>query len=158
MIRYVGSFTIGGLMPQMVSLVAGVIPRLRAQAVAIARVRGQLAIRVPSLRARIAAAARVAAAVALQPPSVRFNVSANLAAYAAIQAQLKLFAKLQAALGMAGVELFLFDGTASNAGAEINGAIGAGLPGGRGTDQVYALVLATRYPATLQALLEIFAS
>ena len=155
-VTYLGSYTVGGLVPQMVSLLAAVIPRLRAQLNGALRVRGQLAFKMPSLDARIAAVGRLAAQLALQPPGVKFNISANADLVALLQAQLDIYAKLTAALGQAGVEAFLYDGTAANAGAEISGAIGAGLPGGRDSDHIDALIFATRFPDTFNAMGKVF--
>lgn len=155
-IRYLGSYSVGGLMPQMVSLLAGVIPRLRGQLAGALRVKGTLQVKIPTLSARVAAVARIAAALALQPPSVKFNVAANASVVALLQAQLTLIADLYAAFGAAGVEAFLYEGTATDAAPKINGALGNGLPGGRGSDQIYALVFATRFPGTFTAMGKVF--
>jgi len=155
-VRYLGSYSVGGLMPTMVSMLAGVIPRLRGQLAGALRVSGALAVKLPSLGARVAAVGRVAAALALQPPSVKFNVAANASVIAQLQAQLQLILDLQTAFGAAGVEAFVYDGAAASAAGELNGAIGAGLPGGSGTDHINALVFATRYPGTFTAMGKVF--
>ena len=156
MIRYLGSYSVGGLMPTMVSMLGGVISNLQGQLNGALRVNGSLAVTVPSLNARIAAVGRVSAALALQPPGVQFNIAANASVVAVLKAQLKLILDLQAAFGAAGVEAFEYSGTAAAAGGEITGAIGTGLPGGAGTDQINALVFATRYPATFAAMGKVF--
>lgn len=156
MITYLGAFSVGGLMPQMLSLVLGVIPRIRGQLMGALRVSGKVAVKFPTLSARIAMINRLAASIALQKPTVKVNVAANANLVASLQAQLAIYDSLKLALGEAGVEAFLLDGTAENAGAEFNGAIGAGLPGGRGSDHIYALVFATRFPATFTAMTKVF--
>ena len=156
MIRYLGSYSVGGLMPTMVSMLAGVIPRLRGQLAGALRVSGALAVKLPSLDARIAAVGRVSAALALQPPGVQFNIAANASVIATLQAQLAIIADLEAAFGAAGVEAFVYDGSASAAGGEISGAIGTGLPGGSADEHIDALILATRYPDTFTAMGKVF--
>lgn len=155
MITYLGSYSVGGLMPSMVSMFAGTISNLRSQLNGALRVNGSLTVNLPSLDARIAAVGRVAAALALQPPGVRFNIGANVSVIALLQAQLALIAELQAAFGSAGVEAFVYDGPANSAGSEIAGAI-AGGSGGLVGEHIDALVFATKYPATFTAMGTVF--
>jgi|WetSurMetagenome_2_1015567.scaffolds.fasta_scaffold278009_2 hypothetical protein len=154
-IEYLGSYTIGGLLPSVVSLLAAAQARAVGQLAGAARISGQLAFTLPSIAARVTAAARLAAQIALQPPSVQFNIGANVALIAALKAQLALIADLFVALGSAGVECYLYDGTAQSFGGEVNGATAQGLPGGAPSDHMNAFVIATRYPAAWAALCKV---
>lgn len=154
MITHRGSFSVGGLFPTFAGLLAGVIAQLRGQLAGNLRVSGALAIDLPSLDARIKAAAQLLAALQVSPPGVRFNVGANASVIAALQAQLGIIAELQAALGLGtvGVEAYEFEGRASTFGPEVTGETASGLPGGLPSDQMHALVLATRYSEVFDAL------
>lgn len=152
MITYLGSYSVGGLMPAISGMLAAIIPRLQAQLAGALRVNGSLAINLPSLDARIAAVGRVAASLALQPPGVRFNIAANADYVALLQAQLSIILALQTALGQVGIEAFVYDGPGSSAGPEIASALGGGLPGGTAGEHIDALVLATRFPEAFAAL------
>jgi hypothetical protein len=156
MIQYLGSYTVGGLFPTMVTFMAGVIPRLRGQLAGAMRISGTLQVTLPSIDARIAATARLAAQLALTPPGVKFNAAANAQLIALLQAQLAIIADLNAAFGNAGVDALLYDGTAGAMGQEITQATGGGLPGGLASDHVNAFVLATRYPSTFTAMGKVF--
>lgn len=156
MIKYLGSFTMGDLMPQTLSAIVAVMPRLKGQLAGALRVNGQIGVRIPTIKARIAAVGRIAAALALQPPGVVFNVAANASLIALLQAQIAVLAQLKAAFGVSGIEAFFLGGAANVAGGEFSKAIAEGLPGGRGSDEIYALVLATRFPATFQAMAKVF--
>jgi hypothetical protein len=157
MISYLGSFTVGGLFPTMVSFIGGVIPRLNGQLGGAIRVAGQIAVRVPSISARLALIARLSAQIALQPPSVRFNAQANASLIALLQAQLALIADIRAAFGAAGVEAFLYSGSATAMAGEVATAIGGGLPhGGLAGEHIDAFIFATRYPATFSAMGKVF--
>ena len=155
MITYLGSFSVGGLFPSMVSLVAGVIPRLTGQLGGALRVAGQVTVALPSVAARVNALTRIAAQVALQGPSIRFNGTANANLIALLRAQLALIAAFRAAFGSAGVEAFLFSGSGAQA-TEITTALSGGLPGGSPSEHIDAFVLATRYPATFTAMGKVF--
>lgn len=157
MISYLGSFTVGGLFPTMVSFVAGVVPRLQGQLAGAMRVSGQIVVSLPSIAARIALCTRLAAQLALQPPGVKFNVNANATLIALLQAQLALIAAIRAAFGSAGVEAFLYQGPASTMAADVQTAIGGGLPsGGAPSDHVDAFIFSTRYPSTFAAMGKVF--
>ena len=156
MIQYLGSYTVGGLMPTMVGVLGSVIGRLNGQLAGALRVSGQLGFRLPTVAARIEAVGRLAAQLQVTPPGVKFNISANASLIAALKAQLKILAAIYAAFGTSGVEAFIIESKAGAAGGEFNNAIGNGLPGGTANDQVYALVLATRFPATFAAMGEVF--
>lgn len=156
MIDYLGSFTVGGCFPTMATLLLGVRPRLMGQLAGAARISGQLAIKMPSIAARAQAAARVAAAILLQPPGVKIRLNANVALIAALRAQLAIIADLRAALSAAGVEVFRYEGSASRFGTEVQQATGGGLHGGSASDNIQALVIATRYPTTFTAIARFF--
>jgi hypothetical protein len=156
MIRYLGVFTVGGLFPTMVGFVLGVIPRIRAQLAGALRLSGQIEVTLPTVEARLQAAVRMAAQLqaqlALTPPGVRFNAVANAELAAKLAAQLALVAGLEAALGSAGVEAFSYSGSRSAMANEVSGAIGEHI----GADHVDALIFATQYPATFQAMGRVF--
>jgi hypothetical protein len=156
MIRYLGVFSVGGLFPTMVRFLAGVIPRLRAQATGSARLSAQLAVKLPTIQERLDAAARIAAALALTPPSVKFNVTANAQAKLLLEALVSLVFDLQAAFASAGVEAFVFSGPGTSARGEIGDALAGGLPGGNPGEHIDAFVLATRYPSTFTAMGKVF--
>jgi hypothetical protein len=156
MISYLGRFSVGGLFPTMVSLLAGVVPRLTGQLGGALRISGQVTVGVPSVKARVNALTRIAAQVALQGPSVKFKSTANVNLIALLRAQIALVAAFRAAFGSAGVEAFTFSGPGSSARNEIGDALGSGLPGGSPGEHIDAFVLATRYPSTFSAMAKVF--
>lgn len=154
MIRHIGSFSVGALFPTMIGLLAGVLTNLSGQLQGCYKVSGQIQVSLPSVQARVDALTRIAAQVALQPPAVTFNAAANLQLITTLQAQIALIGELQAALGLgtAGVEVYEYEGTAGAFGRDVTGETAAGLNGGQASDQMQALVLATRYSAVFEAL------
>lgn len=162
MIDYLGSYTVGGLFPTMVSLLGGVIAQLRGQLTGALRLSGMLAIKLPTIDARISAVARMAAQLQaaasgeIGAPSVTFNPTANVQVIAVLQAQLAVIAELQAAFGEAGVDVYRFSGTAAAMSAEVGAALGGGLPSGNPSEHVDAYILATRYPSTFDAMGKVF--
>jgi hypothetical protein len=152
MIRYLGSYTVGGLFPTMVAFTAGLMPRLRGMLGGALRLNAQASLKMPSVQARVSGAARVAAALALQGPQLKLAVGANANVVADLRAQLAAWAAIQAAFGAAGVEVFLYEGSAAGMGSEVADATRGGLPGGVGSDTVHAFIVSTRHPSTFTAL------
>jgi hypothetical protein len=156
MIKYLGSYTLGGLFPAMMSAVVGIVPRLQAQLGALLRLSGMIAVTIPSVAARVSAVGRVAAVLAITPPGVRLNLNAQVSLIAELKARIAALLALKAAFGSAGVEVFLYEGPASTMGAEVTTATTGGLPGGVPSDTVHAFVIATRYPSTFSAMGKVF--
>ena len=140
------------MFPTMVGFMMGTITQMRSQLAGAMRVSGTLAINLPSLDARIKAVGNVAAQLALAKPGVKFNIAANANLIATLKIQLGIIADLQAALGAAGIDAYLYDGPAQTFGTEVQSALGGGLPGGSPSEHVDAFVLATRYPTTFSAM------
>jgi hypothetical protein len=156
MITYLGSYTLGGLFPTMLSAVVGVVPRLQAQLAGLLRLSGAIAVTMPSVGARVQAVARVAAALAVTPPGVRLNLNAQVSLIAELKARIAALLALKAAFGSAGVDVFLYEGSAGAMGGEVTNATSGGLPGGVASDTVHAFVVATRYPSTFSAMGKVF--
>jgi len=155
MIRHIASVSVGGLLPPIAGALAAINAKLTSELAARMRLAGMLTITPPKVTAFATAAAAIAAGMAVKGPTVRFNGTAQLSAIAALQAQLALFAKLVASLGVAGLEVYEYDGTAARFGSEVAQQTATGLPGGSSTDHINALVIATRIPAAWQALAEV---
>ena len=68
---------------------------------------------------------------------------------------LELIAQFMTAFGLssATAEVFTYSGAADEFGAACNGEVGSGVQGGAPTDQCQAVVIVTRYPAFIQALM-----
>ena len=149
-ITHIGEFTVGGLMPGVVTAYGAVEGNLLQQLAAKGALKLSLTAGPPS----VAAAAQIGANVAASVTSPTFGaaLTADLVAIAAINAQLAALAGIIASLGALGVELYAYTGTAAGFGAAVAGETSSGIPGGSGSDIVNALVLATRFPAVWAAL------
>ena len=152
MITHIFSGSVGSIVPQFAALLAAFQARVTSELAARARVGGFVQVGLPSVAAVAKANAQVMAALSVRGPTVTFNATAQLALIAALKAQLALFAALLAAMGEAGVEVFIFDGPGSAAGTEIGGALSPGLPGGSPHEHINAFIAATRIPACWEAL------
>lgn len=115
---------------------------------------------VPQLVAALNAAITGAAQIITQMPtasvSLVTSLNADIAAIVALQAAIQvkidalvaLIADLNAALGGSGILAVAYDGTAADCGDELDGVLGAGIPGGGGGGaSINALLLACESPS-----------
>ena len=143
-LTYLGGVSVGALVPGIMPVYAGVLAELQAR----------LTLTPPTLAANlelaIAMVANLAAAISLGMPGIDFQVSACLQVIA------ELYAKIQLLLGLpfatAGVELYAYDGRAVDFGPLVTAQIGGGLGGGAPVDQMWAIIAATRFSATWDAM------
>ena len=155
MITRFASTSVGGVVPAFAGLLAFLKAKLTGDLSARLRLSGLIQVKPPKIAATVNAMAALAASLTATGPGVKINATAQLDAIAIIQAQLLAYASLLAALGAAGVEAYEYDGTAAAFGGEVAGETARGLPGGLPSDHMNALVLATRIPATWDALLKV---
>lgn len=164
MIQSLGEKTIGGTIPTMAALSASLSASANATLPDVnARLSAALTVQPPSLATDLitnltamlaAVQALLASGITAMPPSINLSVGADLAVTAgALQASLALAGQIDALLGGAGVHAWLYEGSDQQIGSELQGAIGAGLPGGPGCT---AIVLASTIPATGLALRTVF--
>lgn len=134
-----------------------------AQAAARLEITGKLAglanvsaaLTIPPLPGVVAeAAGKLAVQLALNPsvaaPSAQ--VSANGSIAAELNAKLGGLLLPDLGLGAFGVAGYRYDGTIDSLGPSVSGALGAGLPGGNGSDHGYAVLLVATEPAAIAAL------
>ncbi len=167
---YLGSFTLGGAMPQATSLrvaldasIGVVLPELQAKLTGLLALQARIAVSPPDLTAKLnaalAAVAALQAAISVGLPTASLQVTVIADLVARIQADigdlnvnLSLSADIAALLGAAGVHAYKYTGAASGLGPQLSSTIGTTLPGGQSTDQVGAVLLASSVPNTIAAL------
>lgn len=153
-----GAVSVGACVPTALLAFGAVEGNLNAQLAAAGSLRIALDIGPPSVAVAAQIGAEVTAQVAASVTGPYFGlaIDANLAAIAAIQAQLLALAGIVAALGTAGVYLYQYSGTADSFGNALQSTVGPGLPGGHPTDHIDALALIASTPAAWSALQTIF--
>jgi hypothetical protein len=157
-LTYLGQYTVGGCIPASGALYAAIVAELQARLTAALALQAGLTLTPPTLVAQIEIVGQLLvalkAALELGLPGVDFQVSACAELIADLEARIALL--LGFPLGVAGVEAYIYDGDAGSFGPAVAGTVGTGLPNGRASDHVNALVLATSIPATWAALGEVF--
>jgi hypothetical protein len=167
---YLGSLTVGGVLPGGVALgaagVAGInaaLPSLLEQLeglLSFAPTPISLTAQISTLEAMITGL-NAAITLGVMPPSLDTQIAGIAALIAAlssvvggINAQLALITSFQAALGAAGVHAIAFEGPVANLGVELTGRLAA-VPGLSPGDAAHALTLLTTVPATWAALAQL---
>ena len=149
-----GEVSVGACIPAAAMAFGAVEGNLNAQLVAAGNLKIALNVGSPT----VAVAAQIGATVSAQVmasvtgPYFGLAIDANLDAIAAIRAALAAYAALFAALGVAGVFLYQYSGTADSFGNALQSVVGAGLPGGAPTDHIDSLVLIASTPAAWEAI------
>jgi len=172
--EYVGGFTVGGAVP----LAALAVGSANATILAVlpdaqSRLAGaiQAGVSVSGLPPSLAAIATLgaAAAASIQAMMVAPTVGVSAAAVgsliaelgavvAALQVQASLIAELQGILSTAGVHMWLTEGEVGGMGADLQSALGNGIPGGSGPSQLgtgFFIVAADN--GTIAVLRQVFA-
>jgi len=149
-----GEVTIAGVLPGAGAMYLKMVADLQAQLDVALSLQARVAIKLPTLDAQIelvvALLAALRASVKLGLPGIDFQLSACVSAVAALEARIALLAGFP--LGTAGVFAYAYDGDAASYGGTVGSVVGAGLPGGRPSDHINALILATSIPGTWAAM------
>lgn len=157
-LTWFGEVTVGGCIPATGALFAAMIAELDTQLAANVKLLARLQATPPTIALQIELVTKLLAklkvAATLGLPSVSFQVSMVGALIAKLKARIALLTNFP--LGTAGVMAYAYDGDAGSFGPTVSGTVGNGLPGGRATDHVNAIILATSIPATWAALGEVF--
>jgi hypothetical protein len=157
-ITNLGEVTVGQCVPTALAAFGAVEGNLNGQLVAAGSLGLSLNVGPPSLSlaTQIGATATLQAVASVTGPYFGIAINSNLAVIAAIQAQLAALAGIFAALGTAGISLYLYQGTADSFGTTLQAEIGGGLPGGGPSDHIDSLAIVARTPAAFAALQTIF--
>jgi hypothetical protein len=172
MITYLGSLSIGGVLPgAAAATVAGmaginaalpdILARLDAlaafapQPVSFSAQLGLANQMVTSVQAAISLGLPIPS-IAAQLAIVGALVSDLLAAVSSVNAQLEILADFELLLGTAGVHAYAYAGDTGDLGAEFASELSGGTPGGAAGDAANALVLITTIPAVWAAMGEVF--
>jgi hypothetical protein len=133
---------------------------LEAQLAAAIALQVRLGITPPTIAVQleiaIALVAALRAAIALGLPGVDFQIAACATLILRLRAEIAVLAGLNVAFGTAGVQAYVYDGSAASFGPTVASTVGPGLPGGAPSDHVDALVLATSVPAVWAAMGKVF--
>jgi hypothetical protein len=151
-----GRLSVGGILPEEASLLAGILPDLQGRLAGALGLSGSVEVELPTLQAKLDAAgtiiAEVQAEIALSGPAAKVSFQAMADIIAELRAEIALILELQLALGGAGIYVFSYDGTAADLSAELGAQTDGGLPDCGPDDHVNALILATSVPAAWVAL------
>jgi len=158
---YLGSLSVGDVVPAALRMQAGLRANLSASVQAAASVNASLKASVADPASLLASAVhfvgsgQAAAGLALVSPaqllgSLNTSLSANVALSASLQVQLAPVDALGLLLSTAGVHLYRVDNRVDHVGSDLSAALPP--PGVRGTDSAQALVLMTTEPAVWTAL------
>jgi hypothetical protein len=148
-----GSLSVGAILPTQATFLAGILPDLQGRLAGALSLSGSVSIEMPSITARLnaaaAAVAQIEAEIAISGPVIDVTVQLMADMVAEFEAQIAFILALQLALGSAGIYAYLYNGTAADFPALM---ASQGLADAQPSDQVNAIVLATRVPAAWAAL------
>jgi len=149
-----GDVTLGAAMPTTVSAIGALTASLNADLAAAGNLKLALDLGLPDLETAtaIGATANAQAIAMVTEPWFGLQVEANPGLIAMIQAQISALGGIIAALGQAGIELAVYNGTADSYGPAVTTAFGAGVGGGLPADHIDALMLIAKTPAAYVAL------
>jgi len=175
MLTHLGSLTLGQCVPlaarasaSIAASVAFVLPSLTAKLEGLLALQASLTLTPPSLAANLQAAidlvAALEASVALGLPGVDFQLAAVAAVIAQVQADLGAIGveasfqvELDIILGTPGVHAYFYTGRADQLGPELANATTGGFPGGRASDECVAWVFAASDGGAIAAARQVFA-
>lgn len=154
-VNVLGEFSVGGLFPSFASLLGEMEADASGQLAGAMGAAAELDVELPSLSAGLQAAGEVVAELEASTGSIGFSAEVEADLIASFDAEVTLIGQFLAALGLtsASAEIFTTLGPANEFGAVCNGQVGGGIQGGAPTDQCQAVVIVTRYPAFIQALM-----
>lgn len=149
-----GDVSLGQALPTTLSAMGAVTAQLNADLVAAGSLKVALDLGLPSLAeaTAIGAAANAQAIAMVTEPWFGLQVDANPGLIALIQAQLAALGSIIAALGQNGIELALYNGTASSFGPSVDASFGGGVGGGLPGDHIDALMLIAKTPEAYAAI------
>lgn len=151
MLTYLGSLSLGAVIPGLGVALASALPRIQLQLDAALAAQAQLTITPPTIAANISAAAtllaglQAAAALGVQVPSASLQLSILASLIAALNLEL---GALGFDLSAPGIHAYAFDGESQALAAELPDSF----PGGAPTTHANALVLVTTVGSTWVAM------
>ena len=151
----VGEIDVAAGFPTMVSLIAAMDADAAARLAGALAVSGEIAVNLPSLSGMLEALVAVEGQINAGGISLNFAVQADI--IESLKLQIKAMLAFTIAFGVgAKAEVFQTSGPAIELGGAVQAQAGAGIQGGLPTDQIQAIVIMTRYPAFIQAFLQVF--
>jgi hypothetical protein len=129
-LSYVGSLTLGAVVPTYASAIADAYAELSAQLAGLSAVNIALTVGPPSLTAAIEASAKVTAALsaAVDGPTITLQAEAQLGLIAALEAQVAALAELVAAFAAPGVHMWDYGGDVQDFAPALQGDLAARFP------------------------------
>lgn len=153
-----GEVSAGACVPSAAGAFGLVEANLNGQLVAKGSLKASLDVGPPSVALATQIGAELSAQVmaSVTAPYFGATIQVDVDAIALIQAQLTAFAAIRIALGVAGIYLYQYSGTADSFGTALQSVVGSGLPGGQPSDHVDSIVLIASTPAAWAAIQQIF--
>lgn len=153
-ITNLGDCTVGQILPTTVATFGSRLTNLNAQLAAAGNLAIALNVGPPSMpeAVQIGATASAQAIASVTSPYFGLQITTNAALIASLQAQIAALGTVVAALGEAGVQLYLYQGTCDSLGSTLQAEVGGGIPPGLPADHVDALVLVAKTPAAFAAM------
>lgn len=155
---YVGGMSIGESVPTINGALLSAIGDVQARATALASFAPSIV--PPSVAADLQVNAAILAnlqlSIGITPPSIDLQVSIMATALAVVEAALAVLVNVMNLLGVSGLHVYHYSGTAAAMSADVAATIGTGLPGGLPGDAIEALVLVTQLPVCWSAIQGLF--
>lgn len=167
---YLGSLTIGGLMPGTVGLHAQLKAKINAELLAALSVNASLQANLTAgfgtnltaaidfvVSGKMLLALQATASVNLSA-SLSASLAANVALAAALQAALDAVLVFDTTFGRAGIHAWSIANTSSAIQGDASSALSAGVPGAAASDMSNGIIIATSVPSTWVALGKLLAT
>jgi hypothetical protein len=155
-----GEVTVGAALPVIGLPIAAVIAELQAKLAGALALQIHLGLHPPSLAANLDACAKLIAAlnamIALHMPYLDIQIAAVAALILQLQGKLAVLLGLGQLLATAGVLAAVYEGDTRTFGPTVTSALGSGILGGTGIDEMYAVVLSARASVSITALKGVF--
>jgi hypothetical protein len=155
-----GEVSVGACVPSIFAPIAAVTASLQAKLAGLIALKARLTITPPSIDGNIKAAlallANLRLMLTLRLPGVDFQLAAIVALVESINLQLGILLGFGTLAATAGVLAATYEGDTKSFGSTVTGALGPGILGGNGFDEMYAVILAARAGVSIGALKGVF--
>jgi len=155
-----GEMTIGAVVPYFGAAVAAMVGDLQTRLAGAVKLKAALTVTPPTLLAKIALCEQLLvvlrASLSLGLPGVNFQITAVGTLIAQLEAELTALIGIGNFFATGGVLAAAYSGDTKSMGPTITAQLGGGILGGQSIDQCYAVILAARAGASIQALQGVF--
>lgn len=153
-LTYLGSVTVGDMLPSLDAAIGISLPELEIKLSAMLAAAIELNLHPPTIAASLSLALQLVAeiqasiSIGIELPSLSLQLSFIASFVAALNLQIGILLAFQASMGTAGVHAYAWDGEAASLGP----AVPTSFPGGAPTDHTNALLMVTAVPAAWAAI------